>query len=56
MHGLYPCLPAKAITMTMGEPNPQARYRNPHISLSELIQANEQDAEEKMQGPFLFDV
>lgn len=48
--------PQKAITMTMGEPNPQARYRNPHISLSELIQANEQDAEEKMQGPFLFDV
>lgn len=34
--------PQKAITMTIGEPNPKARYRNPHISLSELIQANEQ--------------
>lgn len=35
--------PQKAITMTVPEVNPQARYRNPHISLLELIQANGQN-------------
>ena len=33
--------PAKAIRfMTVKEPNPDARYRNPHIALKEIIQAN----------------
>ena len=35
--------PAKAIRfMTVKEPNPDARYRNPHIALKEIIQANRQ--------------
>lgn len=36
--------PQKAITMTIPEKNPDARYRNKHISLRELLQANEQGA------------
>lgn len=28
--------------LPMKEPNPQARYRNPHISLTELVQSNTQ--------------
>ncbi len=32
--------PQKAIGMTVLEKNPQARYRNEHISLQEIIQAN----------------
>jgi NAD-dependent dihydropyrimidine dehydrogenase PreA subunit len=36
--------PAKAIQfITVKEPNPDARYRNPHIPLKEIIQANRQD-------------
>lgn len=41
-----PCLacvhacPQKAIGLTVQEKNPQARYRNPHIKLSEIIAAN----------------
>lgn len=36
--------PAKAIQfITVKEPNPDARYRNPHIALKEIIQANRQD-------------
>ena len=35
--------PTKAIQFaTVKEPNPQARYRNPHIKLDEIIRANEQ--------------
>ena len=35
--------PTKAIQfMTVKEPNPDARYRNPHIALKEIIQANRQ--------------
>jgi ferredoxin len=35
--------PTKAIQfVTVKEPNPQARYRNPHIRLDEIIRANEQ--------------
>ena len=35
--------PAKAIRFAAAkEPNPQARYRNPHITLGEIIQANKQ--------------
>ena len=34
--------PQKAIRMTIPEKNPDARYRNEHISLQELIQANVQ--------------
>ena len=32
--------PEKAIGLTVPEKNPQARYRNPHVSLSEIIRAN----------------
>lgn len=35
--------PHKAIQLTVQEKNPQARYRNEHISLEEIIQANSQD-------------
>ena len=35
--------PQKAICLTIPEKNPQARYRNEHIALSEIIQANYQD-------------
>lgn len=36
--------PTKAIRFaTVKEPNPGARYRNPHIALSEIIRANHQD-------------
>ena len=34
--------PSKAITLTVPEKNPTARYRNEHISLSEIIRANSQ--------------
>ena len=35
--------PTKAIQfMTVKEPNPDARYRNPHIALKEIIQSNRQ--------------
>lgn len=34
--------PQKAIQLTVPEKNPDARYRNEHISLQELIQANQQ--------------
>ena len=36
--------PQKAIQMTIPEKNPNARYRNEHISLQEIIQANLQKA------------
>lgn len=36
--------PHKAIGLTVPEKNPQARYRNEHISLQEIIQANFQKA------------
>ena len=36
--------PTKAIRFaTVKEPNPEARYRNPHITLNEIIRANCQD-------------
>ena len=34
--------PSKAISLTVPEKNPTARYRNEHISLSEIIRANSQ--------------
>ena len=34
--------PQKAIRLNMPEKNPDARYRNPHIALNEIIQANNQ--------------
>ena len=34
--------PQKAIGLTVPEKNPGARYRNPHISLEEIIRANSQ--------------
>lgn len=34
--------PRKAIGLTVPEKNPQARYRNEHVSLEELMQANSQ--------------
>lgn len=34
--------PQKAIGMTVPEKNPRARYRNEHVSLQEIIQANSQ--------------
>ena len=37
--------PQKAIRMTIPEKNPDARYRNEHISLQEMIQANTQRTE-----------
>ena len=32
--------PQKAIGLSMADKNPKARYRNPHISLQEIIDAN----------------
>ena len=32
--------PEKAVGLTVPEKNPQACYRNPHVSLSEIIRAN----------------
>ena len=32
--------PQKAIGLSMADKNPDARYRNPHISLQEIIEAN----------------
>jgi ferredoxin len=37
--------PQKAITLKMPEKNPSARYRNPAISLAEIIAANNQNKE-----------
>ena len=34
--------PQKAIGMTIPEINPNARYRNEHITLQEIMQANRQ--------------
>ena len=34
--------PQKAITLVRGERNPDARFRNPHVSLNDLIKANTQ--------------
>ena len=34
--------PRKAVQLTVPEKNPSARYRNPHVTLRELIQANQQ--------------
>lgn len=34
--------PQKAIQLNIPEKNPNARYRNPHITLNEIIQANNQ--------------
>ena len=34
--------PRKAVQLTVPEKNPSARYRNPHVTLQELIQANQQ--------------
>lgn len=35
--------PKKAIKLVVHEPNPESRYRNVHITLNELIQANNQN-------------
>ena len=32
--------PQKAIGLSIADKNPQARYRNPHIALQEIIEAN----------------
>lgn len=37
--------PQKALQFTFPEKNPNARYRNPHVKLSEIIAANEQKIE-----------
>ena len=34
--------PSKNITISWGEKNPDARYRNPNITLAEIIAANQQ--------------
>ena len=34
--------PRKAVRLTIPEKNPNARYRNPHITVNEIIQANQQ--------------
>ncbi|MBR2216387.1 MAG: 4Fe-4S binding protein [Selenomonadaceae bacterium] len=34
--------PQKAIQFTFPEKNPNARYRNPYVTLGEIIAANEQ--------------
>ena len=34
--------PMMAIQMNMPEPNPKARYRNEHISICEIVEANNQ--------------
>ena len=39
--------PHNAIRLTIPEKNPQARYRNPHISLQEIIRANCQIQEDR---------
>lgn len=41
--------PQKAIGMTIPELNPNARYRNEHIDLSEIIRANDQTIERKTE-------
>ena len=35
--------PNGAISLPMGEANPQARFRNSHVTLAQIIQANETD-------------
>lgn len=42
--------PQKAIGLTMADKNPTARYRNEHISLSEIIAANENNGKEMQNG------
>ena len=37
--------PQKAIGLSMADKNPDARYRNPNISLQEIIEANENRSE-----------
>ena len=37
--------PQKAISLSMADKNPDARYRNPNISLQEIIEANENHSE-----------
>ncbi|HIZ45818.1 MAG TPA: hypothetical protein IAA19_02200 [Candidatus Olsenella pullistercoris] len=32
--------PARAIELPMGEKNPEARFRNEHVSLADLVAAN----------------
>ena len=32
-----------AISLPMGEANPQARFRNSHVTLAQIMQANETD-------------
>lgn len=34
--------PRKAVRLTIPEKNPNVRYRNPHITVNEIIQANQQ--------------
>lgn len=34
--------PQRAIAFTFAEKTPRARYRNPHVSLQDLIKANNQ--------------
>jgi len=35
--------PQKGIVLTDGKVNPKARYRNPNISLNEIIESNNQN-------------
>lgn len=35
--------PNGAISLPMGEANPQARFRNSHVTLARIMQANEMD-------------
>lgn len=35
--------PNGAISLPMGEANPQARFRNSHVTLAQIMQANETD-------------
>lgn len=37
----------KAIGMNLPEKNPEARYRNPHVSLTDIVQANNQTARQR---------
>lgn len=40
--GCAQACPTKAIKLNVNEPNPNARYRNVHIALNEIIEANHQ--------------
>lgn len=42
--------PRKAIRLTIPEVNPNARYRNEHISLQEIIEANCQISQRSKKG------